>query len=645
MKLGITFDIIEVMKSIKVDIIKSNMISNFASNQFYDSWRVVIKELLMNAMDACYTRQALEWSWGTEFLEIEQAHVLNSIREPLDARITITYDSSSHMLSVEDNGIGMNVSDLENYVAKIGESFYTSPAFFQQRLEYDPISRHGIGLCSCFMISRALLIESKKDKSINTAWNVMEPQSVEAVMAKWFEDGVGIEYVNTTRKESGTKITLPLKQSVAKYFDMDLLVNLVKHYMMYQPIPITIICDGKRTVLHQEKMEWKKPFVDVLGVTTIEVDNDWLEGYIVIYNSRQKHFIGESKLYQQNFLVTEHIEELMLCPEWTNNFSFVLNIKKHLLNMNMSHNLVAKDEKLRELREMIGAIVYEHFTDSPMLLGQYLKDGYEPMLSSFEQENDLVSRAVSVWVYLKEQEIELPIKTVINGFMGRKIKVAAISKQLFTYLKKGFGFNFKKFIEGYDLIIFEPNLNVFLQFIGPYIKSNRYVIGETPGLIYIDIAVDLTTKKNVISYRGMSAPRPTECENDQVFCLVSNDLIKPMELVLNPANRNAQLLQQAENYDKVRKMRAVIIENIKQRILGSQKHWDKLIDFGGMFVVDWDSTKALSLQSVWCLESGFADKINEYVAKTLTPQEIVKYGLSSLYFTDEDFISWWLPPH
>ena len=67
------------MNSIKIDIEKSDMISTFASETFYESWKVFMRELLQNAMDSCNTKQALEWSWGTEFLEMEQeigrAHV------------------------------------------------------------------------------------------------------------------------------------------------------------------------------------------------------------------------------------------------------------------------------------------------------------------------------------------------------------------------------------------------------------------------------------------------------------------------------------------------------------------------------------------------------------------------------------------
>ena len=121
-------------------------------------------------------------------------------------------------------------------------------------------------------------------------------------------------------------------------------------------------------------------------------------------------------------------------------------------------------------------------------------------------------------------------------------------------------------------------------------------------------------------------------------------LTDPMELVINTHNRNAMLLQRAEKYKKVRIARAVIIENIKQRILGNASRWNSIIDFGGELVHQYELEKPMSLQAQWCLERDFPDEINAYIAKTFTDKEIADYGLTSLYFTRKDFIKWWMAP-
>ena len=41
------------MKTIHVDIENTNMMQSFASEQFYETWTAFIRELLINAIDAC----------------------------------------------------------------------------------------------------------------------------------------------------------------------------------------------------------------------------------------------------------------------------------------------------------------------------------------------------------------------------------------------------------------------------------------------------------------------------------------------------------------------------------------------------------------------------------------------------------------
>lgn len=52
------------------------------------------------------------------------------------------------------------------------------------------------------------------------------------------------------------------------------------------------------------------------------------------------------------------------------------------------------------------------------------------------------------------------------------------------------------------------------------------------------------------SFRNDYVLRPEYYDLDPVFCMVSNELTDPMELVINPHNRNAMLLQRAEKYKK-----------------------------------------------------------------------------------------------
>lgn len=94
-------------------------------------------------------------------------------------------------------------------------SFYQSEDFSTQQLHYEPVAQFGVGMLSGFMVARALLIESRKDKSVNTAWNVTDRQTLEPVTAKWIEGAETMEYINSN-EQSGTRITLVLRPKYAE---------------------------------------------------------------------------------------------------------------------------------------------------------------------------------------------------------------------------------------------------------------------------------------------------------------------------------------------------------------------------------------------------------------------------------------------
>lgn len=631
------------MKTVKIDADYKNLISLLTSDQFYDSQDIFLRELLQNAYDACYTRQALEWSWGTEFLELEEAERVNSVRRPFEGKIVVSYNSSNGMLFVEDNGVGMNEADLNKFVAHVGSSYYTSEAFRQQRLRYEPISQFGIGLCSCFRVSRAILIESKKDKSINTAWNVMDRQDLEPIAAKWFNGAENIEYINSNRTFSGTRVTLALQPKYAMNMTMSYLVNTIKSFMACQPIPIEIYFDKKKEVLFQPKLEMDA-FAYVRGITTLHVDNDWMEGYLTLYNSKHRSLIGESELYQQGFRIADERAIKLLKPEWLRHIMFRINLKKRILNLKMARDGVAQDDSLKTLRETIGQLIIGYFQKNPLNLGQYLEDGSKCILSEYEPEMQLVQQAAYIHVYLKGQDMELLMDTVLNGFLGREIRIAYISHKLFEYFRDNFSVDFKTFLGRYQLIVFEKNRDMFTQFLTPYLKGQKYVVSEIPGVVYTELVADLHMKKNLSPYRRSIRLHPDNLVDDMLFCFVTNEQTGPLQLILNENNRNARMLERAAGNPKVANLREVIIENIKQRIINSKKPWDKIIDFGGSFVDEWTSESAITVQSVWCLEDDFAMALNEFVREKLTMEELVAYGLEGLVFHKEEFINWWYMP-
>ena len=90
---------------------------------------------------------------------------------------------------------------------------------------------------------------------------------------------------------------------------------------------------------------------------------------------------------------------------------------------------------------------------------------------------------------------------------------------------------------------------------------------------------------------------------------------------------------------------AVIKENIKQRIINTQKRWDKIVDFGGCFIDEWNDAKNIAtVQAMWCLEDDFVVSLNKYISSVLDNRDRAELGLIALEFHRDDFINWWFEP-
>lgn len=154
-----------------------------------------IRELYQNSLDACRCRMSIAQSSGYE----------------LEGRIEFYLENKDGVkfLCCKDNGLGMSEYVIENYLLKIGNSYYRS-ADFNRRISvlgnpYTPISQFGIGILACFIIGTRLEIITH---SFDT--NEYLTCCIEGAKENFY-------YRNTTREEqealvnSGTIVKIQLK--------------------------------------------------------------------------------------------------------------------------------------------------------------------------------------------------------------------------------------------------------------------------------------------------------------------------------------------------------------------------------------------------------------------------------------------------
>lgn len=120
----------------------------FTGNRLYSDRRVFLRELIQNAVDACN---------------------LKSIFKPDHVpEISVDLDMDDGVIHFTDNGIGMDRQWMEKYFLKIGISFYQSgdlKAVNRKNLDFNFISKFGIGFLSGFLVSEKIVIQTRKENA------------------------------------------------------------------------------------------------------------------------------------------------------------------------------------------------------------------------------------------------------------------------------------------------------------------------------------------------------------------------------------------------------------------------------------------------------------------------------------------------
>lgn len=213
----------------------------------YEDPYVFVRELLQNAIDTSRHREYVERAAGDATFEA--------------APISVTQweDREGYQwVRFDDSGVGMNRQIVEDFLLKIGRSYYSSAQFqagllkAQKRVPTDflPISRFGIGLLSCFLAGDKVEIYSarrsengKRDTPIRVSlaglhgfYTLQMPPLVLAMMPS----EAGGERVPMNR-DFGTSIAVridPRKERGA----FNLRTELERH--LFAP-PIRVVLDGE----------------------------------------------------------------------------------------------------------------------------------------------------------------------------------------------------------------------------------------------------------------------------------------------------------------------------------------------------------------------------------------------------------------
>ena len=186
-------------------------------NSLYSKKEIFLRELLSNASDAIDR---------AKYLGLVDKDILS---DSPDWKITVAADKDKKLLSISDNGYGMDAEDLENNLGTIASSgtkkFMEAAAAKDGNNLPELIGKFGVGFYAAFMVADKVTVVSKK-------------RGEDEAFA-WESDGIGSYTVSDAERDAyGTTITLHLRDGQDEYLDEWRIRDLVKSYSDFIAYPI-----------------------------------------------------------------------------------------------------------------------------------------------------------------------------------------------------------------------------------------------------------------------------------------------------------------------------------------------------------------------------------------------------------------------
>ncbi len=220
----------------KFSLSKNQVIDLLMGTKLYGDPEVALRELLQNSIDACLLRKAMEVNWGNSYVP----------------KITVKYLNieDEDLLIVDDNGIGMDQEIIDKYYTRIGTSFYKSTDFYdlkaESKADFQPTSRFGIGILSCFMVSDTLIVDTRKVYAPHSSSDPinLEVEGQDSIF--WIKKG------KRTIPGTTTKLVLRKNKNPWGKLTAEQFTNSVENIIPNPPFEIIIECQDKKIIRNEE---------------------------------------------------------------------------------------------------------------------------------------------------------------------------------------------------------------------------------------------------------------------------------------------------------------------------------------------------------------------------------------------------------
>jgi molecular chaperone HtpG len=325
---------------------------DIVAHSLYSEKEIFLRELISNASDAC---DRLRYAALTEpSLSEGDAHY----------RVVLTPVKSSRILTIADNGIGMNRDELiENLgtIARSGTAAFVGELTGDAKKDMSLIGQFGVGFYSAFMVADKVEVLSRKAGD-SEAW-------------RWTSDGQGSFTVEPAADvKRGVRITLHMREGDEEYLEPHRLRQIVKTYSDHIALPIVLADGNKEETINTASALWTRPRAEITPEQYKEFyhhvghgfDDPWLtlharaegvlEYTLLLFVPSQKPFDlfdperkSRLKLYVRRVFITDEGTELL--PAYLRFIRGVVDSED--LPLNISREMLQSNPMVSRIRQQL----------------------------------------------------------------------------------------------------------------------------------------------------------------------------------------------------------------------------------------------------------------------------------------------------
>jgi len=214
-----------------------NQLLQLMIHSLYSNKEIFVRELVSNASDAC------------DKLRFEAISNDALYEGDSELRIEVEFDEEANTVTLRDNGIGMNrteVVDNIGTIAKSGTKEFLSKMTGDAAKDSNLIGQFGVGFYSSFIVADKVTLTTRRAGE----------KADQAVI--WESDGQnGFTLEDTSKETHGTEIVLHLKEEEKEFANSWRLRSIISTYSDHIPLPVKMLKAGEGEEEGKLTEEWE----------------------------------------------------------------------------------------------------------------------------------------------------------------------------------------------------------------------------------------------------------------------------------------------------------------------------------------------------------------------------------------------------